>query len=210
MPRAESVSGRFRTIVADPPWPMIWTGGGPTRVNGRGQRCVNHKFRKGLEYETMSIEDIAALPVAALADDASALFLWATEEATLEGHAVQVARAWGFEPMRTIVWCKRAPGLGKFPRPAHEIVLVCRRGGMDFASTSTFSWQVWKLPYANGSRQHSGKPDGFYDMVEAVTPGPYLELFARRARFGWDYAGDGSLGTVAIPGLRSPGVLEAA
>lgn len=47
--------------------------------------------------------------------------------------------------------------------------------------------------------------EGFLDVVEQVSPGPYLEIFARRARFGWDYAGDGSLGTVSIPGLREPG-----
>jgi hypothetical protein len=51
---------------------------------------------------------------------------------------------------------------------------------------------------------HSAKPDAFVDLVEQVSPGPYLEVFARRARFGWDYAGDGSLGTVEIPGLRPP------
>jgi hypothetical protein len=51
---------------------------------------------------------------------------------------------------------------------------------------------------------HSAKPEAFLDIVEQVSPGPYLEIFARRARFGWDYAGDGSLGTVEIPGLRAP------
>jgi N6-adenosine-specific RNA methylase IME4 len=189
---------RYRTIVADPPWPFRWSGGGATRVNARGEVHVNHKFKKGLEYETMSVDEIAALPVVDRADDDAALFLWTTEEMALEGHAVRVARAWGFEPMRTIVWCKRGAGLGKFPRPAHELVLVCRRGSIDFASTDTMSWQVWKFPYENGARKHSAKPDGFYDLVERVTPGPYLELFARRARFGWDYWGDQSLGTVEL------------
>jgi N6-adenosine-specific RNA methylase IME4 len=58
--------------------------------------------------------------------------------------------------------------------------------------------------------EHSAKPEAFLDLIEQVSPGPYLEVFARRARFGWDYAGDGSLGTVEIPGLRAPGLEEAA
>lgn len=198
------MSAKYRTIVADPPWPIVWTGGGATRVNGRGERHTNHQFRKGLQYDTMSVDAIAALGITDLADDNAALFLWTTEEMALEGHATRVARAWGFEPMRTIVWCKRSPGLGKFPRPSHELVLVCRRGSIDFDSANTMSWQIWKAPSDGAGRKHSAKPDGFYDLVEQVVDGPYLEIFARRARFGWEYAGDGSLGTVEIPGLRNP------
>lgn len=59
----------------------------------------------------------------------------------------------------------------------------------------------WSWPTA----EHSAKPEAFLDIVEQVSPAPRLEVFARRARFGWDYAGDGSLGTVEIPGLRAPG-----
>lgn len=69
---------------------------------------------------------------------------------------------------------------------------------------ATSRWFAWPRT------EHSAKPEAFLDLVEQVSPGPRLEVFARRARFGWDYAGDGSLGTVEIPGLRAPGEVEEA
>jgi N6-adenosine-specific RNA methylase IME4 len=185
---------RYPTVVADPPWPIEWSTG-KTRVNGRGERHVNHKQRLG--YAVMSIEDICALEIPA-ADDAH-LYLWATDTHLLDGSASRVARAWGFTPHKTLVWRKASYGLGKCWRPAHEIVVLARRGDLDYRGESIATVQDWKQPYVATGRSvaklHSAKPDGFLDMVEVASPGPYLELFARRARFGWDYWGDESLGT---------------
>ena len=117
-----------------------------------------------------------------------------------EGIGVRVARAWGFGVVSEIVWDKITFGLGKFPRPQHEILLVCRRGSLPFQVNNAGSVQRWRAPRAKGSRGriHSAKPDGSYDLIEQASPGPYAELFARRARFGWDYPiGDQSLSGVA-------------
>lgn len=190
--------GEYRTIVADPPWPFEWTGGGAYRKNGRGERHLNHRFKKGLQYQTMSIEEIAALPVSSLAEDDAHLFLWIPDCHLIAGHGAVVAVAWGFEPGRLIIWSKRGYGLGRFPRPAHEALIVCRRGKLAFTVADQGSVQVWKQPYENGARKHSAKPDGAYDLIEQASPGPYAELFARRARLGWDYPiGDQALGGVA-------------
>jgi N6-adenosine-specific RNA methylase IME4 len=74
-------------------------------------------------------------------------------------------------------------------------------GSFAGAPRDVHSVQTWSQPHASdgGGKVHSAKPDGFYDLVERSIPGPYLELFARRARFGWDYWGDQSLGTAEMP-----------
>jgi N6-adenosine-specific RNA methylase IME4 len=96
------------------------------------------------------------------------------------------------------VWAKPSFGLGKFPRPQHEILLVCRRGSLPFALNNAGSIQRWTQPCrGNGGKIHSAKPDGSYDLVMQASPGPYLELFSRTARLGWDTWGNEALGNVA-------------
>lgn len=197
----QSDSEHYRTIVADPPWPMAWTGGAGRRRKGDGTLYYNgqHTVRR-LPYVTMTAQEIAAIDVPAA--DAAHLYLWTTDQHLLDGSAVRVAEAWGFTPRRTIIWAKPNGGLGNGWRPAHEVVVLAVRGGLPFAavSTSTVGW--WKQPYvrsgASVGKLHSAKPDAFLDVVERLSPGPYLELFARRARFGWDYWGDESLQTARV------------
>ena len=117
-----------------------------------------------------------------------------------EGIGARVAQAWGFGVVSEIVWDKMTFGLCKFPRPQREILLVCRRGSLPFQVNNAGSVQRWRAPQAKGRRGriHSAKPDGSYDLIEQASPGPYAELFARRARFAWDYPiGDQSLSGVA-------------
>jgi N6-adenosine-specific RNA methylase IME4 len=187
---------RFRTIVADPPWPFRWEGG----KGGRRRRPTD------LGYKTMALEEIAMLPVAELADPAGChLFLWVTPELYRLGEGVRVARAWGFEPVGEIVWEKPNIGMGRFPRHVHEPLLIARRGDIGFTGPRNVrSVQRWSQPRnADGGKVHSAKPDGALDLIEQVSPGPYIELFARRARFGWDYAGDESLATIEMAGLAA-------
>lgn len=198
MGAGEGVSD-FHTIVADPPWPFEWSGGGEYRVNGRGERHLNLKAKQGLPYSTMSIEEIAALPIEGFARPDSHLYLWIPDCHLIEGHGATIARAWGFEPGRLVIWRKTGYGLGTFPRPQHEALIVCRRGSLPFEIRDQGSVQTFGNPYANGHRIHSAKPDGMLDLIEAASPPPYLELFARRARFGWEYWGDQSLATVELP-----------
>ena len=188
----------YTTIAADPPWPIEWRGG-IQRRDGRGKMQPNRK--RALSYETMSIDAIAALPVAGLSAVDAHLYLWAPDQFLISGDASRVARAWGFEPRRLIVWCKRGYGLGNFPRPAHEAMVFCTRGRLDPLVRNEGSWQIWKQVYnAAGGREHSAKPEGAYDLIERASPGPYLELFARRARLGWEHWGDEALQTVEMCG----------
>ncbi len=148
----------------------------------------------------MTLEQIAALPVGDLADEQAHLYLWTTSKLNARGVGHRIAEAWGFDWAGEIVWRKANWGFGLFPRPQHEILLVARRGKLPFQRRDVGSVQDWAQDYsANGGKRHSAKPDGALDLVESNSPGPYLELFARRARFGWDYWGDESLGTAEMP-----------
>lgn len=188
------MSTRYRTIVADPPWSVH-------RPKGWGKGATS----QALPYESMTIPAIRDLPVASFAADHAHLYLWTINRYVSASY--DVARSWGFEPSTLLVWAKRPQGVGPGEHFSitTEFVLFARRGrGARPESRHPTTW--WNWPRGG----HSAKPDAFYDLVEQVSPGPYLEIFARRARFGWDYAGDGSLGTVTIPGLRAPGESEAA
>jgi N6-adenosine-specific RNA methylase IME4 len=189
---------RYSTIVADPPWTM------PTGGPQAGSRVWNPGTPSAIPYPTMTTEAIAALPVGDLASDNAHLYVWTTN-ATLEA-SYDIVRAWGFRPSQLLVWAKspRGLGMGGAFTNTTEFVVFARRGSLAPLQRTDTTWWNWR----RGA--HSAKPDAFLDVVEQVSPGPYLEVFARRARFGWDYAGDGSLGTVEIPGLRAPGMEEAA
>ena len=148
----------------------------------------------------MPLDWITALPVADLAESDAHLYLWVPMKLNRQGTGEQTARAWGFDVVSEIVWDKINFGLGKFPRPQHEILLVCRRGTLPFRLNNAGSVQRWHAPRAknNGGRIHSAKPDGSYDLIEQASPGPYVELFSRRGRFGWDDWGDQALGTAEL------------
>src|SRR3972149_5676549 len=119
---------KYRTIVVDPPWPIRWSGGGWLVRNGRGALHRNLKAKRELDYKTMSIDEIAALPVLDLADVDAHLFLWIPDEFLIRGDGDRVARAWGFTPGRLLIWEKSGYGLGTFPRPQHEALLVAKPG----------------------------------------------------------------------------------
>lgn len=178
----------YRTIVADPPWHV---GAGPGWAsNGRSRK---------LAYPTMTIAEIAALPIKDFAAKGAHLYIWTINAYIRETY--EIALAWGFNPSTLLTWCKppNGIGLGGTYSLTSEFVLFARRGTCPAKQRVDTTW--WQWPRG----RHSAKPEAFLDMVEAVSPPPRLEVFARRARFGWDYAGDGSLGTVTIPGLREPG-----
>lgn len=192
------MSQRYRTIVADPPWPIKWTGGSRRAGASSGSTRVYEK--KPLPYETMSIEDLERLPVPELVDPVGCcLFMWTLDRFVLDGSASRVARAWGFDVNpQMIVWRKANAGLGRYLRPAHELILIGTRGIPLFRPIATTSVHNWRQPYENGAKVHSAKPEGALDLIESLSEGPYAELFARRARFGWDYPiGDQALGGVA-------------
>jgi N6-adenosine-specific RNA methylase IME4 len=186
------VSTRYRTIVADPPWEIPFGSSRTPPTNGgwADEKWARAEVRD-LPYPTMTTE-IVALPVGEWAEPDAHLYVW-TVNRHLES-TYWIVRAWGFRPAQILTWCK-APmglGLGGAFTPTTEHVLFARRGVLPPTSRVDSTWWQWKRG------EHSAKPEAFLDMVEQVSPGPYLEMFSRRARFCWDYWGDESLGTATL------------
>lgn len=188
---------RYRTIVADPPWEHpdsgVCTPAAPTT-----KTFLSVGGRSVVPYERMSVAAIRLLPVAALAEDDAHLYLWTTNRFLRDAYGV--AEAWGFKFSTLLTWCKapRGLGFGGAYATTTEFVLFCRRGSLAPQRRWDSTWFGFKRPYVNRAPAHSHKPEGFLDVVEQVSPGPYVELFARRARFGWDYWGDQSLETAEM------------
>lgn len=170
---------RYRTIVADPPWRVktgpSWGNDKTAPVNG-----LSHS----LAYPTMSLAEIAGLPVADLAADDAHLYLWTINAYVRDAYSV--VEAWGFKPSTLLTWCKspKGLGLGGAYSLTSEFILFARRGSLAHTTRVERSWFQWPRSI------HSRKPEGFLDLVESVSPGPYLELFARRNRLGWDTWGN--------------------
>lgn len=182
----------FRSIVADPPWPL------KDKLPGPGRGAIKH-------YATMSVDDICALKLPPIGPDAL-LFLWRVSSMVEE--AARVARAWGFRPVSEIVWEKTTAGgetrigMGRYVRLAHETCMIATRGqGRLFIKDHGIP-SIFRAP----RREHSAKPEVFYDIVEKLAEGPYLELFARRERSGWTCVGDALGSRLDLPLAPSTGV----
>ena len=192
----------FRCIVADPPW-KVKAGrdlGGYVVEDGKQVWDATHQAARDLKYPAMTVEEICALPVAKLADENAHLYIWTINKYVEQTYAV--ARAWGFEPSTMLVWAKTpfGAGLGGAYGISTEYVLFCRRGTLPAKGRVTGTWWNWKRPYNEaGKPQHSAKPEAFQTMVESVSPGPYLELFARRKRHGWASWGNEVANDVEMP-----------
>lgn len=235
----------YSTIVIDPPWPY------------NGEMPINRGSRTGqtmrfLPYSPMLLGEIRELPVRRLTSPGGHLYLWTTNR-YLED-AFGIVRAWGFDPVTTLVWCKAPVGHGLGGRFAitTEFVLFAReptragilvRQAREAAGLSrgdlhrlvrdndptgiVYRWEAddclpteddWTrlqaaLPALVGVPRpeiapselakvdttwwqwkrgpHSTKPPAFLDVVEQISPGPYVELFARQPRLGWDSWGWG-------------------
>jgi N6-adenosine-specific RNA methylase IME4 len=177
---------RYRTIVADPPWDY----------DNKGQyvRGGTPPSSTELPYSGLPLTTIHALDVAALCEPAGArLFLWATNRYLPD--AFEIMAAWGFRYTQTLIWDKRVGGtpFAASVAPNHaEYLLVGVRGRLPLQGH--WSTNILHGPIAD----HSRKPEVFLDMVEHVSPGPYLELFARRQRLGWDTWGNEALEHVTL------------
>jgi N6-adenosine-specific RNA methylase IME4 len=167
-----------RVLVADPPWEFNDVLPGP----GRG--AAKH-------YDVLTLDQIKAFPLPHMQRD-SLLFMWRVSSQVEE--AYQVVRAWGFEPKSEIVWekltdpidarPKRHFGMGHYVRLEHESCIIATRGSPDIKDRSIRS--TFKAPIG----VHSAKPDEFYQMVQQLSFGPFVELFARTARVGWRQYGN--------------------
>jgi len=134
----------------------------------------------------MTVEEIAALPVRGVVAEDAHLYLWTVNRFVDE--AFDVARAWGFRYSTLLTWSKAVMGggLGGTYGISSEHVLFCRRGSLGRGRRVRGTVFDWKRPYDHrGKPKHSAKPPQFFDMVMGVSPGPFLELFARDPRLGW-------------------------
>ncbi|MCA1604473.1 MAG: methyltransferase [Acidobacteria bacterium] len=157
---------KYRCILADPPW----------STNQVGQRgAIRH-------YPLMELQDIYALRVDRLAADSAHLWLWVTNSTVFEG--LQVMEAWGFSYRSCLTWIKPRLGLGVYLRNQTEHVLFGIRGKAPIQFRSQGTWFYAPV------QEHSHKPEEQYTIIERCSPGPYLELFARRKQPGWDVWGN--------------------
>lgn len=165
----------YRVIYADPPWPYR----DKTLRFGEERRAGDSTVTA--HYDTMTLDDIKALPIEAMPE--SYLFLWATNPLLRE--AFEVMEAWNFEYKTTLTWVKPSIRMGYYFRGRTEHLLFGTRGKPGRLKRNDLG-NVINAPVT----RHSQKPEQFYDLIEAACDGPYLEMFARRRRHGWDVWGN--------------------
>lgn len=194
----------FKTIVVDPPWQVSagrTIGNYIKAEDGSQPFGVRNNAARKLSYPSMTAAQIQAIKVPA-AENAH-LYLWTINKYI--PHAFAILNSWGFKYSTMLVWAKKPMGGGLGGDAyglATEYCLFGRRGVLPAAQRMGRNWWDWKRPYKNGAPQHSAKPPDFFKMVEAVSPGPYLEMFARNPREGWQVWGDEVVSDLEI-GVRS-------
>lgn len=166
---------RFGTILIDPPWRF---------TNRTGKMAPEHKRLH--RYPTMSFAEIAALPVQSVAADQSHLYLWCPNALLMEG--LNIMAAWGFTYKTNLIWYKvrkdggpDGRGVGFYFRNVTEILLFGTRGRLRTLQPGRTQTNI----IVTRKEEHSKKPESAYDLIQACSPGPYLELFARQRVAGW-------------------------
>ncbi|MDQ1084681.1 MULTISPECIES: MT-A70 family methyltransferase [Microbacterium] len=180
-PGASTTAETFVTIIADPPW---------------GNSGQKGKYGAISHYDLMSIDRIAAMPVCDLAADNAHLYLWCYP--AVRRIAEEVMEAWGFRFVDEFIWGKDQMGLGQYFRHAHETLLLGVKGSLPVTFRGQRSFAM--LP----RQAHSHKPEEVHVMVQRMSPGPYLELFARRPFPGFKVWGNEVDSDVSIPGYPVP------
>jgi len=177
---AAAKHSKFQTILADPPWRF---------QNRTGKMAPEH--RRLARYATMGLDEIKSLPVQSIRHKPSHLYLWVPNALLPQG--LEVMQAWGFEYRTNLVWYKTRKdggpdgrGVGFYFRNVTELLLMGVHGSM--RTLEAGRRQVNLLPIQKS--EHSRKPDEFYNLIEACSPGPRCELFARGRRDGWTQLGD--------------------
>ena len=177
----EAQTMKYKTIVIDPPWKYGKWGSGSEKALVQGEA----NKPAPLPYEWMSVEDIKALPIKSLCDDACEVYLWTTQKYLPDAFAV--LSAWGLKYCQTLTWCKKPMGTGQggVYCPTTEFLLLARRGKMPKVKRVDTTW--WEV---KRQKRHSKKPEFFQDLIETVSEEPRLEMFARRERKGWSVFGN--------------------
>ena len=172
----------YGTILADPPWRF---------KNRTGKVAPEHKRLN--RYDTLSLEEIMEIPVSLVSAEKSHLYLWVPNALLQEG--LEVMKEWGFQYKANIVWHKirkdggpDGRGVGFYFRNTTELVLFGIRGKMRTLSPGRSQVNIIRTQ----KQEHSRKPLELYQICEKCSPGPYLEIFARGKKEGWDVFGNQS------------------
>jgi N6-adenosine-specific RNA methylase IME4 len=184
----------FGTLLADPPW----------RFQNRTGKVAPEHARLS-RYDTMSWKEIADLPVGDIMAAKSHCYLWVPNALLAEG--LQVLEHWGFTYKANLVWAKRRKdggpdgrGVGFYFRNVTELILFGTKGKLRTLAPARSQVNMIETI----KREHSRKPDEQYPLIEACSPGPYLELFARYAQPGWQAWGNESDADVVPRGKQHP------
>ncbi len=175
-----TVDGGFQTVLADPPWRF---------TNRTGKVAPEH--RRLDRYSTLSLDEICDIPVLDTTAKNAHLYLWVPNALLPEG--LRVMEQWGFRYISNVIWAKRRKdggpdgrGVGFYFRNVTEILLFGVKGSMRTLPPARSQVNMIE----SRKREHSRKPDEQYDLIEACSPGPLLEMFARHPREGWTVWGD--------------------
>lgn len=172
--------GPFGTVLADPPWRF---------TNRTGKVAPEHQRLS--RYDTLDVDEICSLPVADVMKEQAHCYLWVPNALVPEG--LDVLRSWGFTYKAMLVWAKRRKdggpdgrGVGFYFRNVTEPILFGVRGKLRTFSPARRQVNMIETQ----KREHSRKPDELYPVIEACSPGPFLEVFARYPHPGWTAWGD--------------------
>ena len=175
-----TAKGKYATIMADPPWRF---------TNRTGKMAPEHKRLN--RYPTMDLASIKEMPVADTATENAHLYLWVPNALLPDGLAVMAA--WGFRYKTNLIWHKirkdggpDGRGVGFYFRNTTEIILFGVKGSMRTLQPGRSQVNIIK----SRKQEHSRKPEQQYELIESCSPGPYLEIFARGPRPGWEVWGN--------------------
>jgi N6-adenosine-specific RNA methylase IME4 len=171
---------KFGTVLLDPPWRF---------TNRTGKVAPEH--RRLARYETLSFDDLGRLPIGGLARPASHIYLWCPNALLPEG--LRLLEKWGFTYKTNLVWYKvrkdggpDGRGVGFYFRNVTEMVLFGVKGGLRTLAPGRRQTNI----IVHRKREHSWKPPTLHKIIEDCSPGPFVELFARERRHGWEQWGD--------------------
>lgn len=168
------------TVLIDPPLNVL---------QGGGYGAINH-------YPLMTVEEVQKMPIGDLVTDNCHVWLWVYNATLRIGY--DLLESWGFTPRSVFTWVKPRMGMGVYLRNCTEHLILATRGRAPILFKAQPNVGIFPV------QDHSHKPEELYDIIERVSPGPYLELFARRKRHGWLSWGNEIDSDIVIPGYPVP------
>ena len=165
--------GLFDVVSVDPPWPYEGESKNITSFDSVGRRVAN-------PYPEMSIEQIKAIELPLMEN--AVVLLWTTHKFLPD--AFEILKEWNLDYKATLVWNKEKIGMGAWFRMQCEFCLVGIKGKPYWENTT------YRDIIIEARREHSRKPDSFFEMIEKITMGNRLEYFSREKREGWQVFGN--------------------